>query len=207
MKKLKSLLPITENKSKIAEDLSDMDVSLPVKVDRFLDRAIQVIKGYNLPKKKEQLVVAKILDALKMSPSELNQTIQKVKKYGIVARETSRKDEYDWMGEASNLDLDQYAADFQSYFEKKYDGKSFGKWKLTVDSMSGAFYFNTKDSDVEVLATPFWDGNPKLPVDIQNTKTGDYISQKSFPLKPTGDMKKDEESYLRLIKSILAKTK
>ncbi|CAB4143027.1 hypothetical protein UFOVP449_105 [uncultured Caudovirales phage] len=93
MKKLKSLLPITENKSKIAEDLSDMDVSLPVKVDRFLDRAIQVIKGYNLPKKKEQLVVAKILDALKMSPSELNQTIQKVKKYGIVARETSRKDE------------------------------------------------------------------------------------------------------------------
>jgi len=57
------------------------------------------------------------------------------------------------------------------------------------------------------LEKPFWDVKQKLPVDVQNVNTSDYLSQKEYPLKPTGDMKKDEESYLRLMKPILAKVK
>jgi AraC-like DNA-binding protein len=82
MAKLINLIPGRE----IKEDLEDMDVSIPSKVERFLDRALQVIKSYNLSRKKEQLVIAKLIDALGMSPSELQQAVTKLKKYKIVKR-------------------------------------------------------------------------------------------------------------------------
>lgn len=82
MAKLINLLPGKE----IKEELEDMDVAIPAKVERFLDRALDVIKSYNLSRKKEQLVVAKLIDALGMNPSELQQAVQKLKKYKIVKR-------------------------------------------------------------------------------------------------------------------------
>ena len=83
--KLVNLMPINkyEPSSKINEELDDMDVSIPAKVERFLDRALDVIKGYNLPKRKEQLVIAKLVDALGMTPQELQQAVQRLKKYKI----------------------------------------------------------------------------------------------------------------------------
>lgn len=101
MAKLINLIP-NNNKPKQNEALEDMDVALPAKMEKFLDRTIQIIKGYNLPRKKEQLVIAKILDALKLSPSELNQAVQKVKKYGVVTRQKTGNDDHDWMGENIN---------------------------------------------------------------------------------------------------------
>lgn len=83
MAKLINLIP---NNKTVKEELEDMDISIPVKVERFLDRALSVIKSYNLPRKKEQLVVAKLVDALGMTPQELTQTVQKLKKYKIVKR-------------------------------------------------------------------------------------------------------------------------
>ena len=80
--KLVNLVPGKE----IKEDLEDMDVSIPSKVERFLDRALDVIKSYNLGRKKEQLVIAKLIDALGMTPQELAQAVQKLKKYKIVKR-------------------------------------------------------------------------------------------------------------------------
>ena len=68
------------------EALDDMDTALPSQMERFLDRAIKVIKNYNLSRKKEQFVIAKIIDALGMNPSELQQAIQKVKRNKIVKR-------------------------------------------------------------------------------------------------------------------------
>ena len=73
-------------KDLLKEDLEDMDVSLPSKIEKFLDRALGIIKSYNLPRKKEQLVVAKLIDALGMNPQELQQAVQKLKKYKIVKR-------------------------------------------------------------------------------------------------------------------------
>jgi len=74
------------SKEEFNEELEDMDVNLPSKVERFLDRALQVIKSYNLPRKKEQLVIAKLIDALGMTPSDLQQAVAKLKKYKIVKR-------------------------------------------------------------------------------------------------------------------------
>ena len=82
MAKLINLIPGKELK----EDLTDMDVAIPAKVERFLDRALSVIKSYNLPRKKEQLVIAKLVDALGMTPQDLSQAVQKLKKYKIVKK-------------------------------------------------------------------------------------------------------------------------
>ena len=82
MAKLINLIPGRE----IKEDLEDMDVSIPSKVERFLDRALSVIKSYNLSKRKEQLVIAKLIDALGMTPQELQQAVMRLKKYKIVKK-------------------------------------------------------------------------------------------------------------------------
>ena len=92
MAKLINLIPnnYTEikvlSKQEMKEDLEDMDVTIPAKVDRFLDRALQVIKSYNLPRRKEQYVIAKLIDALGMTPSDLQQAVQRLKRNKIVKR-------------------------------------------------------------------------------------------------------------------------
>ena len=74
------------SKEEMNEELDDMDVSLPASAERFLDRAVRALKGYNLNKRKEQYVIAKLIDALGMTPSELMQAVQKLKKNKIVNR-------------------------------------------------------------------------------------------------------------------------
>ena len=83
MAKLVDLLPTNKI---VKEDLEDMDVSIPSKVEKFLDRALTVIKSYNLTKRKEQLVIAKLVDALGMTPQDLGQAVQRLKKYKIVKK-------------------------------------------------------------------------------------------------------------------------
>jgi hypothetical protein len=83
MAKLVNLIPTNKV---VKEDLEDMDTTIPSKVERFLDRALSVIKSYNLSRKKEQLVIAKLVDALGMTPQELSITVQKLKKNKIVKR-------------------------------------------------------------------------------------------------------------------------
>jgi hypothetical protein len=68
------------------ESLEDMDANLPSQVEKFLDRTINIIKGYSLSKKKEQLVIAKVIDALGMDKTQLSQTIQKIKKHDILKK-------------------------------------------------------------------------------------------------------------------------
>ena len=83
MAKLVNLIP---GRELVKEDLDDMDVTLPSTAERFLDRAIKALKGYNLSKRKEQYVIAKLIDALGMTPTELMQAVQKMKKNKIVNR-------------------------------------------------------------------------------------------------------------------------
>jgi hypothetical protein len=83
MAKLVNLIP---GREVVKEALDDMDVSLPSSAERFLDRAIRALKGYNLSRRKEQYVIAKLIDALGMTPTELMQAVQKMKKNKIVNR-------------------------------------------------------------------------------------------------------------------------
>jgi hypothetical protein len=87
MAKLINLIPGKEiNQKVVKEALEDMDANLPTQIERFLDRAINVIRGYKLSRKKEQFVIAKMIDALDMNPAELQQAVQKVKKNKIVKK-------------------------------------------------------------------------------------------------------------------------
>ena len=83
MAKLVNLIP---GRQIVKEELDDMDMSLPSSIERFLDRAIRALKGYNLNRKKEQYVIAKLIDALGMTPSELMMAVQKLKKNKIVKK-------------------------------------------------------------------------------------------------------------------------
>jgi hypothetical protein len=83
MAKLINLIP---NKELKKESIEDMDVTLPSKVDKFLERALQVIKSYSLTRKKEQLVMAKMVDALGMTPQDLAAAVQRLKKYKIAKK-------------------------------------------------------------------------------------------------------------------------
>ena len=94
MAKLINLIP-NNSKPKQNESLEDMDAKLPATVDRFLTRVIQSIKSYNLPRKKEQAVIARVMDALRITPSELTQAVQKLRKYDIVKKNNTVKRPYD----------------------------------------------------------------------------------------------------------------
>ena len=97
MAKLINLIP--NNKPKQNEALEDMEVALPSKVERFLERLVTTIKSYNLPKKKEQAVIARVMDSMGITTSELNQTVAKLKRFDVVKRQKTGNDEHDWMGE------------------------------------------------------------------------------------------------------------
>lgn len=84
MAKLVNLIP--KKNVVVKESLEDMDVTLPSQVERFLDKAVNAIKGYNLPKRKEQLVIAKIIDALNLDKQQLMTAIQKIKKNDILKK-------------------------------------------------------------------------------------------------------------------------
>jgi len=81
--KLVNLIP---GKEITKEDLEDMDTALPAQMQRFLDRTIGIIKSYNLPRKKEQLVIAKIIDSLGMDKQQLMQAVSKIRKNDILKK-------------------------------------------------------------------------------------------------------------------------
>ena len=84
MAKLINLLP--KRNVAVKESIEDMDATLPAQVERFLDKLVMQIRGYNLSKKKEQLVIAKIIDSLGMDKQQLMQAINKIKKNDILKK-------------------------------------------------------------------------------------------------------------------------
>ena len=81
--KLVNLIPGKEFRK---ESIEDMDTNLPAQMQKFLDRTINIIKSYNLPRKKEQLVIARIIDSLGMDKQQLMQAISKIKKNDILKK-------------------------------------------------------------------------------------------------------------------------
>ncbi len=78
---------VKENKPTLKKEaLEDFDVNLPVQVERFLEKVVNAIKGYKLNRKKEQMIVAKIINALGMDKQDLMLTIQKIKKRDILQK-------------------------------------------------------------------------------------------------------------------------
>jgi hypothetical protein len=68
----------------VKESLDDLDTTLPQSVERYLEKMISQIKGMNLNRKKEILVLAKVIDAMGMDRQELMRYIQQIKKKDIL---------------------------------------------------------------------------------------------------------------------------
>jgi hypothetical protein len=66
------------------ESIDDLDTTLPQSVERYLDRMVNQIKGMNLNRKKEILVLARVIDAMGMDKAELMRYIQKIKQNDIL---------------------------------------------------------------------------------------------------------------------------
>jgi len=81
MAKLVNLIP---GRKITKEQLDDFDTNLPTNVKRFLDKVVSQLKSYSLPRKKEVLVLATIIDALGMDKMELMRYVQKIKKSDIL---------------------------------------------------------------------------------------------------------------------------
>ena len=85
--KLVNLVPGKAINNKVVkESLDDLDTTLPVGVERYLDKMVSQIKGMNLNRKKEILVLAKVIEEMGMDKNELMRYIQKIKKNDILGK-------------------------------------------------------------------------------------------------------------------------
>ena len=82
MAKLINLIP--KKNIVVKESIDDLDTTLPQAVNRYLEKMVTQIKGMNLNRKKEILVLAKVIDAMGMDKNELMRYIQKIKKNDIL---------------------------------------------------------------------------------------------------------------------------
>ena len=83
--KLVNLVPGKSINDKVVkESLDDLDTTLPQSVERYLDRMVSQIKGMNLNRKKEILVLAKVIDAMGIDKNDLMKFIQKIKQNDIL---------------------------------------------------------------------------------------------------------------------------
>lgn len=82
--KLVNLVP--GKRVNVKESLDDLDTTLPQAVNRYLEKMVSQIKGMNLNRKKEMLVLAKVIDAMGMDRQELMRYIQNIKKNDILKK-------------------------------------------------------------------------------------------------------------------------
>ena len=83
--KLVNLVPGKAINDKVVkESLDDLDTTLPQAVNKYLERMVAQIKGMNLNRKKEILVLAKVIDAMGIDKQELMRFIQKIKQNDIL---------------------------------------------------------------------------------------------------------------------------
>jgi hypothetical protein len=82
--KLVNLVP--GKQMNVKESIDDLDTTLPQSVERYLDKMVSQIKGMNLNRKKEMLVLAKVIQAMGMDRQELMRYIQNIKKNDILKK-------------------------------------------------------------------------------------------------------------------------
>ena len=88
MAKLVNFIPGRQLASKpnVQEALDDLDTNLPVSIERYLDKMVNQIKGMSLSRKKEILVLAKVIEAMGIDKQELMRYVSKIKKNDILKK-------------------------------------------------------------------------------------------------------------------------
>ena len=87
MAKLINLIPGKAINDKVVKEaLEDLDTNLPVSIERYLDKMVAQIKGMSLSRKKEILVLAKVIDAMGIDKQEMMRYVSKIKKNDILKK-------------------------------------------------------------------------------------------------------------------------
>ena len=87
MAKLINLIPGKAINNKVVKEaLEDLDTNLPVSIERYLDKMVNQIKGMSLSRKKEILVLAKVIEAMGIDKQELMRYVSKIKKNDILKK-------------------------------------------------------------------------------------------------------------------------
>ena len=85
--KLVNLVPGKAINDKVVQEaLEDLDTNLPVSIERYLDKMVNQIKGMSLSRKKEILVLAKVIEAMGIDKQELMRYVSKIKKNDILKK-------------------------------------------------------------------------------------------------------------------------
>jgi hypothetical protein len=93
---------------------------------------------------------------------------------------------------------DDYTEHFTKYLTDKFKGKSHKGWEFSYDSFAGTVSWTR--NNIEILATPFYEGQSILPIDMVNAENGDPLYQDSLEFKPSNNLEKDEAKYFELLK-------
>lgn len=100
-----------------------------------------------------------------------------------------------------------YANDFQDFAAKKLKREKLNGWQFYYDERSGTFEFSPVrgNTDLLVMATPFWDGNDYIPVNLMKADSGKDLYQDKINFKATDDMNRDYKRYMSLLGKLLKK--
>lgn len=101
--------------------------------------------------------------------------------------------------EASNKEK----TEFKDYLTSKYRNKQSFGFELWEDDKTGALTWS--NGTIDIYATPFWEDEDRLPINIQDD--GDEVYDKTFAFKLDSDRKKMETEYFKILNPILKKFK
>ena len=77
---------------------------------------------------------------------------------------------------------------------------SIGDWSVSEDSMSGTIEWNHPSKNTTILATPNWEENGLVPIDMTN-EDGDY--EKIIDVVLSGSIKEQMNQYETIVESVL----
>ena len=78
---------------------------------------------------------------------------------------------------------------------------SIGDWSVSEDYMSGTIEWNHPSKNTTILATPNWEENGLVPIDMTN-EDGDY--EKIIDVVLSGSIKEQMNQYETIVESVLA---
>jgi len=99
-----------------------------------------------------------------------------------------------------DTDAGEYPKDLQRFVIEKLP--RLNGWQLLENELGAFQWHKPFTDDVIVCATPLWESEPILPVEIRNSD-GDGVYEKQYGFIPTYDKNKDFQTYKKMMVSIL----
>ncbi len=101
----------------------------------------------------------------------------------------------DAVGAVEN-DVWKCAQELRDRIARAFDGKLLEGWALTVDSWTGALHWDHPDSEFTVMASPFWNNEEGVFVEVIGEKDNEPMFAIKIHLTRTNNFEADMAKYL-----------